>query len=265
MRPRSTEPSEWLDGHTLASATVRTFRRGRAAASLAWIGDKGSGRTAPSWIRLTVDIPLSEPAGGVMPEHPLCWRVRPHPLDRSHASGAPAQTMNSVPESGLHAVFFANREKLLRFLMAHGAGDAAEDLLQELWIRVSTGVTAPIAQPLPYLYRAANNLMLDRYRATQQTIRRDANWIAVHAGEPAISDAPSSERSLIAREQLRLAEQALDALGSRAATAFRRHRLDGVPQKVIARELNVSLSTIEADLRKAYAAMIELRRMLDEA
>jgi DNA-directed RNA polymerase specialized sigma24 family protein len=34
---------------------------------------------------------------------------------------------------------------------------------------------------------------------------------------------------------------------------------------VIARELDVSLSTVEADLRKAYAAMIELRRMLDEA
>jgi RNA polymerase sigma-70 factor (ECF subfamily) len=173
--------------------------------------------------------------------------------------------MTSVPESGLQAVFVANRDKLLRFLQAHGAGDAAEDLLQELWIRVSTGPTAPVAHPLPYLYRAANNLMLDRYRSTQQAIRRDGDWADAQTGAPDVSDAPSNERALIAREQLRLAEQALDALGWRAATAFRRHRLDGVPQKVIARELNVSLSTVEADLRKAYAAMIELRRTLDEA
>ena len=173
--------------------------------------------------------------------------------------------MSPVPESGLQAVFIANRDKLLRFLMAQGAGEAAEDLLQELWIRVSTSATAPIAQPLSYLYRAANNLMLDRYRSNQQAVRRDASWLAAQTGEPDMSEAPSDERSLIAREQLLLAERTLDALGPRVATAFRRHRLDGVPQKVIARELNVSLSTVEADLRKAYRAMIELRRMLDEA
>lgn len=173
--------------------------------------------------------------------------------------------MNSGPESGLQAVFIANRQKLLRFLMAHGAGDAAEDLLQELWIRILAATAGPVAQPLSYLYRVTNNLMLDRYRSTQQATRRDANWIAAQTSHPEISDAPSGERALIAREQLRLVEQALDALGPRAATAFRRHRLDGVPQKVIARELNVSLSTVEADLRKAYRAMIELRRMLDEA
>lgn len=173
--------------------------------------------------------------------------------------------MNAVPESGLLAVFAANRDKLLRFLSAHGAGDAAEDLLQELWIRVSTAPSAPVAHPLSYLYRAANNVMLDRYRSLQQAVRRDADWAEAQTTAPGISDSPSTERSLIARQQLRMAEQALDALGPRAATAFRRHRLDGAPQKVIARELNVSLSTVEADLRKAYAAMIEIRRMLDEA
>jgi RNA polymerase sigma-70 factor (ECF subfamily) len=173
--------------------------------------------------------------------------------------------MNATPGSGLQAIFIANREKLLRFLVAHGGDDAAEDLLQELWIRVSTGSTAPVAHPLSYLYRAANNLMLDRYRSIRQSIRRDADWAEAQTTDPDTSDMPSGERALMAREQLQLAEQALNALGARAATAFRRHRLDGVPQKVIARELNVSLSTIEADLRKAYAAMIELRRMLDEA
>jgi len=173
--------------------------------------------------------------------------------------------MSPAPDSGLQAIFIANRDKLLRFLMAQGAGEAAEDLLQELWIRVSTRATAPIAQPLSYLYRAANNLMLDRYRSNQQAIRRDASWLEAQTADLAVSDAPSDERSLIAREQLLLAERTLDALGPRVATAFRRHRLEGVPQKIIARELNVSLSTVEADLRKAYRAMIELRRTLDEA
>jgi len=204
-----------------------------------------------------ISRPAVEPSPG--------WRGPAKPVDRAHVFVANRQTVMTTPESGLQAVFIANREKLLRFLTAHGAADAAEDLLQELWIRVSSGVSGPIAQPLSYLYRAANNLMLDRYRSAQQAMRRDANWVKVQITDPDPSTGPEEERSLIAREQLRLANEVLEGLGPRAATAFRRHRLDGVPQKVIARELNVSLSTVEADLRKAYRAMIELRRTLDEA
>jgi RNA polymerase sigma factor (sigma-70 family) len=251
--------------HTLAIGDrplLQTARRGRI---LGKKGDQGSGRTAPSRIKLTAEIALPRSAGCMTGNCSLGWRAHSNPLDRDHAPHAHAQTMSPVPESGLQAVFIANRDKLLRFLMAQGAGQAAEDLLQELWIRVSTTPAAPIARPLSYLYRAANNLMLDRYRSTQQAVRRDANWVEAQSRDPEISETPSGERSLIAREQLLLAERTLDALGPRVATAFRRHRLDGVPQKVIARELDVSLSTVEADLRKAYRAMIELRRMFDEA
>ena len=169
-----------------------------------------------------------------------------------------------MTESGLRAVLLANREKLLRFLAAHGAGDAAEDLLQELWIRVSTMPHGPVAQPLSYLFRAANNLMLDRYRSMRQAAKRDADWIGVATSGTGEAEEPGGERPLIAREHLRLAEEALAALGPRAATIFRRHRIDGVAQKVIAREMNVSLSTVEADLRTAYRAMLALRKHLDE-
>jgi len=167
--------------------------------------------------------------------------------------------------SGLEAVFFASRDRLLGFLRAQGAGDAAEDLLQELWLKISAAPTGPVAQPLSYLYRAANNLMLDRYRSQQQAVKRDRDWTETATTAPGQSDEPSSERRLIGREQLRLAEQRLDALGARAAAIFRRHRLDGIGQREIAGEFGVSLSTVEADLRRAYRAMIELRSEFDEA
>lgn len=169
-----------------------------------------------------------------------------------------------MAEAGLQAVFLENRERLLRFLSAHGAGDSAEDLLQDLWIRISAVRPGPIAQPISYLYRAANNLMLDRYRATQQAAKRDAEWSAAVTTTPGRSDEPAGERPLIAREHLHIAEKTLQALGSRTATVFRRYRLDGVAQRDIARELGISLSTVEADLRKAYRAMIKLRSSLDE-
>lgn len=165
---------------------------------------------------------------------------------------------------GLEAVFLENRDRLLRFLAAHGAGEAAEDLLQELWLRVSDVPAGPVGQPLAYLYRAANNLMVDRHRAARTSERRDREWSEVTGGTiVGVSDAPASDRALIARQQLNRAQAALADLGARVETAFRRHRIDGVPQREIAAELGVSLSTVEADLRRAYRVMIDLKGQFD--
>jgi RNA polymerase sigma-70 factor (ECF subfamily) len=166
--------------------------------------------------------------------------------------------------TGLEAVFLSNRDRLLAFLRAHGAGDAAEDLLQELWLKVAAAPAGPIARPLSYLYRAANNLMLDRYRSRQQALRRDRHWSEAATTLPGRSDEPSSERRLIAEQQLMIAQEALEALGPRPAAIFRRHRLDGVGQRQIAAEFGISISTVESDLRRAYRAMIELRSRFDE-
>jgi RNA polymerase sigma-70 factor (ECF subfamily) len=167
---------------------------------------------------------------------------------------------------GLEAVFLDNRDKLLRFLAARGAGDAAEDLLQELWIKISASRAGPVASPLSYLFRAADTLMIDRYRSRRQAERRDREWSEASIGAQAgVADSPSVERHLIAREHARLVAEELDGLGPRAAAIFRRHRVDGIPQRQVAQEMGVSLSTVESDLRGAYRALAELKGRLDEA
>jgi RNA polymerase sigma-70 factor (ECF subfamily) len=173
--------------------------------------------------------------------------------------------MDDAPPSGLQAVLLGNREKLLRFLVARGAGDAAEDVFQELYLRVAIADAGPVAQPLSYLYRAANNLMVDRFRSRRQAELREQDWS--DAAGPTLadrSDEPPADRQLIARETLAGVTEVLDGLGARAATIFRRHRIDGVQQRDIAREMGVSLSTVEADLRRAYRALLDYRRSLDE-
>ena len=55
----------------------------------------------------------------------------------------------------------------------------------------------------------------------------------------------------------------IEATGTRPARIFRRFRVDGAAQRDIAAELGVSLSTVEADLRKVYAALAALRRQFD--
>jgi RNA polymerase sigma factor (sigma-70 family) len=166
--------------------------------------------------------------------------------------------------NGLEAVYLASRDALLRFLRAHGAGEAAEDLLNELWLRLRDARPGPVARPLAYLYRAANNLMLDRYRSEASAATREKDWVDVTGTtSPDRSDAPTGDREIIARQELAHARDALAGLGSRVEQVFCRHRLDGVPQRLLAEEFGVSLSTIESDLRKATRAMIELRRTLD--
>jgi RNA polymerase sigma-70 factor (ECF subfamily) len=181
-------------------------------------------------------------------------------------AGGGIETINSMTgedRDGIEGILLANRLRLIRFLEAQGAGDAAEDLFQELWMKLSARPTGPVAQPLSYLYRAASNLMLDRYRAQRQALQRDRAWSEATGRES--DDRPSAEHSLILREQLARADAALAALGPRVATCFRRFRLDGIEQKAIAAELGVSLSTVESDLRRAYAALVALRRQWDEA
>jgi RNA polymerase sigma factor (sigma-70 family) len=163
--------------------------------------------------------------------------------------------------TGLEAVFLANRTALLGFLRAHGAVEDAEDVLHELWLRVRTAPTGPIAAPLAYLYRAANNLMLDRYRAARQASMRDTAWSELAQ----LDQAPDAERLVSARGELAAVAAALAELPPRAAAIFRRHRIDGVAQRAIAAERGVSLSTVEGDLRLAYAAVLAVRRRFDEA
>ena len=166
---------------------------------------------------------------------------------------------------GLEAVFLDNRERLLAFVRSLGAGDAAEDVLSELWLKLSTAPPGPVAAPLPYLYRSANNLMLDRYRSARQREQRERDWSDATGATADRSDVPAADRALAAREQLARMSEVLDGLPPRVSAIFRRHRLDGVGQRAIAAEFGVSLSTVESDLRIAYRAVLLARRAFDEA
>lgn len=166
--------------------------------------------------------------------------------------------------TGLSAIFMANRAALQRFLRARGAGDDAEDLLQDMWMKLEAKDLGPVADPLPYLYRMANNLMLDRYRSSTRRERREQDWAEGAGGVMAdpTEDIAVDDR-MILNEQLAKARGVLRDLGPRVELIFRRFRIEGVGQRLIADELGVSLTTVEKDLQKAYRAMLTLKQELD--
>lgn len=168
---------------------------------------------------------------------------------------------------GLEAVFMQHRPALERFLRARLRGDGdADDILQDLWLKLATLDGGPVAEPLAYLYRMAENLVRDRHRSASRRTKRETEWTKDHieGSFDAPRDAqPSAERLFLARDHLRRVNAALDGLPERTAFAFRAARIDGTPQKEIAAQMGISVSAVEKHLQKAYRLVIEVRHRLD--
>jgi RNA polymerase sigma factor (sigma-70 family) len=157
----------------------------------------------------------------------------------------------------LVSAFMEHRDALARFLAIRCGSDGAEDLMQELWIKVQQ-VGTEVDVPLAYLYRMAHRLVLDTRRGASRGRDRDWDWSFAQGITEAV-ELPIAERTLLAREHLRLVEQTLVSVGSRAMRIFTRYRVDGIEQRRIADEMGISISTVEKDLRRSYAALARLR------
>jgi RNA polymerase sigma-70 factor (ECF subfamily) len=169
-------------------------------------------------------------------------------------------------EDELQKAYRQHRPRLLRLLAARGAGHAAEDLLQELWLRLAASPDLAAACSLGYMMRAADRLMIDLYRSQKQGTAREKAWAAAQPGlADNIAPTPGPDRSIAARQQIALVQQALEEIGERPAALFRRHRIEGISQRALAEQFGVSISTVESDLRRVYARIAEIRRAIDEA
>jgi RNA polymerase sigma-70 factor (ECF subfamily) len=169
--------------------------------------------------------------------------------------------------AGLAALIEAERGSLLRFLAARcGDPSEAEDLLQELWLKAATIPTGPIANGRAYLFRMANNLVLDRERGRRRAMRRDRAWL--DADEPAAVDiearrdlSPNAETELIEAQEAEQVRRAVAALPDGARRALVLYRFEGLGQGEIARIMGISRSGVEKHLS---LAMKHLRRSLSD-
>jgi RNA polymerase sigma-70 factor (ECF subfamily) len=166
-------------------------------------------------------------------------------------------------EDGLIAAFMLHRARIARFISLRCGGNDADDLLQELWLK-ARAVGTPVERPLGYLYRMADRLVLDRRRGASRGRSREGDWAHAYDRLSDASEPAFAERRLLARERLSNIDEALNAVGERAALIFRRYRLDGIAQRDIAEELGVSVSTVEKDLRRIYDALLSIEERTDE-
>jgi RNA polymerase sigma-70 factor (ECF subfamily) len=153
------------------------------------------------------------------------------------------------------------RDELKRFMLARQCDPAeVDDLLQDLFVKLATGKTGPVANPRAYLYQMANNLLLDRQRGRQRQTRRDDSWARSQFGQDLREDpAASPERVAIDRDLLAYVEATLGEMPERTADILRRYRVEGQSQKVIAEQIGISLSAVEKHLQRAYRVLLDLR------
>jgi RNA polymerase sigma-70 factor (ECF subfamily) len=170
-----------------------------------------------------------------------------------------------MSSSGLLGAFMDARAALLHYLVLRGAAaDEAEDILQEVSLKLSAGGIGPVEQPRAYLYKMANNHFLLHRRTAHRRIRREEDWVDAHGGDHReVDEQPSAEARLIAREQLAILQRTLDGLPERTRMIFRRFRIDGEPQRQIAVDIGISVSAVEKHLARAYEAIATAKLRLD--
>lgn len=161
----------------------------------------------------------------------------------------------SQRSNGLVAVFLENRERLVRFFVSRTRDPhEAEDVVQEIYVRLSSRDQGPIADPLGYLHRIGLNLVVDRVRERQRRQRREQDWGDVttsRLGEDLVDESPSQIERLLARERHEQFARALASMPPGAARVFRMHRIEGQSHSQVAERLGISRKGVEKHMTTA--------------
>lgn len=124
-----------------------------------------------------------------------------------------------------------------------------DDLIQEAYCRFAgMDSIAHVDRPGAYFTQVVKNLWRDQLRRARvvrfEEVTEIAQWL-VEAEELGV------EAAVAAREQMRMVERLLADLPERCRTIFTLKRIEGLPQREIARRLGVSESIVENDVQKA--------------
>ena len=186
--------------------------------------------------------------------------VSDEPLPPVEAGAHPSTSIG-----GLAAIFGDYRIALLRFLAARtGDPQLAEDLLQDLWIKLAANTTGPVTNPRAYLFRMANNLALDHARGTRRAMARDRGWLDADGASAMMPEerpdpAPLADALAERRQESEILARAIADLPAGARRALLLYRFDEMSPGEVAGAMGLSRSGVEKHLA---VAMKHLRQAL---
>jgi RNA polymerase sigma-70 factor (ECF subfamily) len=157
--------------------------------------------------------------------------------------------MNASSPTLLLAAYLRRRGELVGYFQVRlGSREAAEDLVQDLFVRIARLPAAAIDHPDAFLFRVGANLMLDRMKHARRARKHDAAWQGAHAtirGGEALDGEVAADDALDARQRLQRIIEVVRDLPPPLREAFRLHKLEGLSHAETARAMNLSRSSIE--------------------
>ncbi|WP_087576083.1 sigma-70 family RNA polymerase sigma factor [Sphingobium xenophagum] len=156
------------------------------------------------------------------------------------------------------SLYKSHRESLISYA-GRLSGDpvVAEDIVQDAWLLLDRQpASKPIREPLGYLKRIVRNLVFAQARRSRyegQIIGGDMTAAVAQLPD----EAPSAEAELIARDDLRLVMDLVDALPERQIAAFKMYHFEGMKLREVATRLGISTSL-------AHLLVTEAMQLCDE-
>lgn len=174
--------------------------------------------------------------------------------------------MGGEPE--FNAVYMEFRPKIVRYLARLAGNDEAEDLAQEVFVKVSRGLKDFRGESglATWIYRIATNTALDRLRSAALRPSCEESAACAPAGEECVDTLPdekalSAERQLIRGEMSTCIRDVVTALPENYRAVILLSELKEFSNSEISRILGVTLETVKIRLHRARAL---LRKDLEE-
>lgn len=156
---------------------------------------------------------------------------------------------------------------LMQFLRRNRSNaDDVVDLRQDVYVRVFEAAKKQLPESTrSFLLTTARNLLINRVRH-EQIIPIEA--VADLDELNLASSEPEPERTVIARDVLRLVQEAIEKLPPRPREAILLHKIEGLTRREIAQRMGIAEDTVRQHLMHAargladflYSAQSDLRR-----
>ncbi|WP_082885601.1 MULTISPECIES: RNA polymerase sigma factor [Methylomonas] len=139
--------------------------------------------------------------------------------------------------------------------------ETAADLCQEAFVRLCrSDDLGNVGNLKAYLFRTAQNLLFDHYRS--QTVRNSAIVDWPEHEPPEAEDPRCAETVALAEQDLDRLIEAMTSLSPLCQRIFYLNRFEGMKQREIAETLNISVRTVEENVKKA---LLHCAKTLDQS
>ena len=130
------------------------------------------------------------------------------------------------------------------------------DLRQDIYVSIYEAAKDRRPDPVrPFLFKIARNLLINRVRRSQ-IVPIDA--VADMDALDMASSVPGQDRTIIARDELRALQSALDRLSPRYREAVVLARIEGLSGREIAARMNITESAVSHYLDRGIRMLAEM-------